>query len=128
MLVPPFYFSAFELQEPSSTFYSAQSKASLVSRLDRLTTEVRAELQRQGFVGDRVTVERMLNMRFEGTDTALMVLPDANIDGNGNDEDFEAAFKRLYVAQFGFLLETKSIIVDDIKVRPTVCFRTRVIR
>ena len=56
----------------------------------------------------------MLNMRFEGTDTALMVLTDIK-DGDGN-EDFEAAFKRNYLAEFGFLLETKSIIVDDIKV------------
>lgn len=59
-------------------------------------------------------VERMLNMRFEGTDTALMVLPNAG-DGDG-EEDFEAAFKRVYKSEFGFLLETKSIIVDDIKV------------
>ena len=56
----------------------------------------------------------MLNMRFEGTDTALMVLPNAG-DGDGK-EDFEAAFKRVYKSEFGFLLETKSIIVDDIKV------------
>lgn len=56
----------------------------------------------------------MLNMRFEGTDTALMVLPIGK-DGDGK-EDFEAAFKRVYKAEFGFLLETKTIIVDDIKV------------
>jgi len=84
-------------------------------RLDKLTDDVRAELARQGFEGDRVKVERMLNMRFEGTDTALMVLPSPS-DGDGN-EDFEVAFKKVYKAEFGFLLETKSIIVDDIKVR-----------
>ncbi|KAJ6615352.1 5-oxoprolinase [Mycena sp. CBHHK59/15] len=82
---------AYELQEPSSTFYSANTRPR------------------------RVHVERMLNMRFDGTDTALMVLPNAN-DGDGA-EDFEAAFKRVYKSEFGFLLETKSIIVDDIKVR-----------
>lgn len=54
-------------------------------------------------------------MRFEGTDTALMVLP-GDGDGDGQ-EDFEAAFKRVYKTEFGFLLETKSIIVDDVKVR-----------
>lgn len=52
-------------------------------------------------------------MRFEGTDTALMVLPEKT-DGDGK-EDFEAAFKRAYKAEFGFLLETKTVIVDDIK-------------
>ena len=51
-------------------------------------------------------------MRFDGTDTALMVLPKPE-----ENEDFEAAFKRVYKSEFGFLLETKSIIVDDIKVR-----------
>jgi 5-oxoprolinase (ATP-hydrolysing) len=107
-------FSAFELQEPSSVFYSEQTKPTLISRLDKLTSAVRDELQRQGFGDDRLTVERMLNMRFEGTDTALMVLP-GDKDGVG-DEDFEAAFKRVYKSEFGFLLEAKSIIVDDLKV------------
>ncbi|KAF7791591.1 hypothetical protein EIP86_002608 [Pleurotus ostreatoroseus] len=105
---------AFELQEPSSAFYTAENRKTLKQRLDRLDNEVRAELKRQGFEGNHVHTERMLNMRFEGTDTALMVLPDAK-DGDG-DEDFEAAFKRVYKAEFGFLLETKTVIVDDIKV------------
>ncbi|OCH85181.1 5-oxoprolinase [Obba rivulosa] len=106
---------AYELQEPSSTFYTPENRSSLVARLDRLDAAVREELARQGFEGDRVHTERMLNMRFEGTDTALMVLPDAK-DGDGK-EDFEAAFKRVYKSEFGFLLETKTIIVDDVKVR-----------
>ena len=85
----------------------------LLARLDKLTKDVRAELSSQGFEGNRIHVERTLNMRFEGTDTALMVLPTAQ-DGEG--EDFEKAFKRVYKSEFGFLLDTKSIIVDDIKV------------
>ncbi|KAG1782155.1 Hydantoinase/oxoprolinase-domain-containing protein [Suillus placidus] len=106
---------AYELQEPSSTFCSAQTRQYLIARLDKLTSDVKAELKHQGFEGDRVKIERMLNMRFEGTDTALMVLPNEN-DGDGA-EDFEAAFRRVYKAEFGFLLDTKSIIVDDVKVR-----------
>ena len=103
------------MQEPSSTFYTAQNRSTLKSRLDKLDTEVRAELKRQGFEDDRIHTERMLNMRFEGTDTALMVLP-SDKDGDGQ-EDFEAAFKWVYKAEFGFLLETKTVIVDDVKVR-----------
>lgn len=80
----------------------------LLARLDRLTKDVRAELVSQGFEGNRKHVERMSNMRFEGTDTALMVLPRA--------QDFEKAFKRVHKSEFGFLLDTKSIIVDDIEV------------
>ncbi|EJD01112.1 5-oxoprolinase [Fomitiporia mediterranea MF3/22] len=104
---------AFERQEPSSTFYTPENKPSLTERLDRLEREVRVELKRQGFEGSRVHVERMLNMRFDGTDTALMVLP-AIAD---KDEDFLSAFKKTYKEEFGFLLDTKHIIVDDIKVR-----------
>jgi 5-oxoprolinase (ATP-hydrolysing) len=79
-----------------------------------MTQQVRTELQNQGFEDRRIHVERMLNMRFEGTDTALMVITDNEKDGDG--EDFEAAFKRVYKSEFGFLLDTKSIIVDDVKV------------
>lgn len=111
--------SAFELQEPSSAFYSSSTRADLLARLDKLASDVRKELARQGFEGDRVVVERMLNMRFEGTDTALMVLPNAE-DGD-RQEDFEAAFKRVYKSEFGFLLETKMIIVDDVKAYHLSC-------
>ena len=43
-----------------------------------------------------------------------MVLPHDE-DGDGS-EDFEAAFNRTYKSEFGFMLDTKNIIVDDIKV------------
>jgi len=104
----------YEVQEPCSTFYTSQNKAYLIKRLDKLTNNVKVELRKQGFEGKRVHFERMLNMRFEGTDTALMVVTTEQ-DGDGQ-EDFEAAFKRVYKSEFGFLLDTKSIIVDDIKV------------
>jgi len=105
--------SAYELQEPSSTFYTPQNVPTLLARLDKLTKDVKAELKSQGFEGNRIHVESMLNMRFDGTDTALMVLP---MEQDGEGEDFERAFKRVYKSEFGFLLDTKSIIVDDIKV------------
>jgi len=108
----------FERQLPSSTFYTPENKPSLIQRLDNLEAEVRAELQRQGFSGKRVHTERMLNMRFDGTDTALMVLTtEEDSKVSGEPEDFLAAFRRTYKDEFGFLLDTKKIIVDDIKVR-----------
>lgn len=59
-------------------------------------------------------------MRFEGTDTSLMVLPDKDEKREENreesGEDFLKAFKRVYKSEFGFLLEGKPVIVDDIKV------------
>ena len=63
----------------------------------------------------------MLNMRFDGTDTALMVLPTIE-DG---EEDFLRSFKKTYKEEFGFLLDTKNIIVDDIKVSALVAAEFR---
>ena len=57
-----------------------------------------------------------MNMRFEGTDTALMVLPQPKEKGGDELEDYMDAFKRVYKTEFGFVLEGKGVIVDDIKV------------
>ncbi|KAG8764220.1 hypothetical protein FRC12_008224 [Ceratobasidium sp. 428] len=103
---------AFERQEPSSESWSPDSKPRIIKRLDTLTEQVKSSLEKQGFKGDRVRVERLLNMRFDGTDTALMALEPE--DGSG---DFEKTFRAAYKQEFGFLLEGKNIIIDDIKVR-----------
>ncbi|KZS88537.1 hypothetical protein SISNIDRAFT_475968 [Sistotremastrum niveocremeum HHB9708] len=100
----------YEKQEPSSEFYSSSTQSKLAARLDKLCDTVRGELKRQGFEGDRVQFERMLNMRFDGTDTALMTL-------EPEDGDFEREFKDTYKREFGFLLDAKRIIIDDVKVR-----------
>ncbi|KZO91914.1 5-oxoprolinase [Calocera viscosa TUFC12733] len=104
----------YERQEPSSAKYSDESLAQLRQRIDSLEVDVRAELSRQGFPDDKITTEFFLNMRFDGTDTALMVLAPA--DGGW---DFARRFKEEYKQEFGFVLEDKGIIVDDIKVRGT---------
>ena len=85
----------------------------LTSRLDALTDSTRKELEKQGFPAERIRIERMLNMRFDGTDTALMVLPEAS----EKEADYLGAFRRAYRAEFGFLLDEARVVVDDIKVR-----------
>lgn len=51
-------------------------------------------------------------MRFDGTDTALMILQQ---EGDADDA-FLKRFKEQYKSEFGFVLENKEIIIDDIKV------------
>lgn len=102
--------SVYEIQEPASTFYTPENVPTLSSRLDVLTDATRKELEKQGFSPEKIRTERMLNMRFHGTDTALMVLPESG-------EDYLGAFRRAYKAEFGFLLDEASVVVDDIKVR-----------
>ncbi|TRM58146.1 Hydantoinase/oxoprolinase-domain-containing protein [Schizophyllum amplum] len=108
-----------ERQEPASDTFSVRSAPGLAQRLARMEEAVKKDLEEQGFPPDRINVERLLNMRFDGTDTALMVL---GADARGEEavagiEDFAAAFGRAYKSEFGFLLEGKAIVVDDVKVR-----------
>ena len=102
-----------EIQEPASTFYTPENAPALSSRLDALAAATLKELEKQGFPAERIRIERMLNMRFDGTDTALMVLPEAGENG----DDYLGAFRRAYRAEFGFLLDEARVVVDDIKVR-----------
>lgn len=107
-----------EQQEPSAEIFSESSFPRLLNRLNNLTNSVKAALEKQGFNGSRVMFERYLNMRWEGTDTAMMALGSSpRGDEDVPKEDFEDAFKKAYKHEFGFLLEGKRIIVDDIKVR-----------
>jgi 5-oxoprolinase (ATP-hydrolysing) len=60
-------------------------------------------------------------MRFDGTDTALMVLQE-----QGDDTDaFGDLFRQAYKAEFGFVLDEKDIIIDDIKVCDNPPFPSR---
>jgi len=102
----------YELQEPSSATYTNSSRSSLIARLDSMQEKVTKVLRDQGFSEDKIQAERYMNMRFDGTDTSIMVL-----DPFDDSHDFEGAFKSQHKEEFGFILEKKAIIVDDLKVR-----------
>ncbi|VDB96207.1 unnamed protein product [Peniophora sp. CBMAI 1063] len=105
---------AHEVQEPASSIYNSQTAPQLHARLDALSSQVTSSLKEQGFDSTHIHIDRMLNMRFDGTDTALMILPTAS-----EGTDYLQAFKRAYRAEFGFVLEAKNVVVDDVKVRGT---------
>nr|XP_019046779.1 5-oxoprolinase [Kwoniella bestiolae CBS 10118]OCF25709.1 5-oxoprolinase [Kwoniella bestiolae CBS 10118] len=100
----------YEEQEPCSGVYR-DNQSLFDERLARIEKRVKAELESQGFVDQQITGERLLHMRFDGSDTALMI-PEPK------DGDFETAFLQAYKREFGFVLETP-IIVDDSKVKGT---------
>jgi 5-oxoprolinase (ATP-hydrolysing) len=63
----------------------------------------------------RVELEHIYFMRFEGTSSALPVTaPDRGLSSSAA---LIAAFEAMYQAQFGFLLQKRAILIDDIKVR-----------
>lgn len=102
----------YEIQEPSSTVYDESTRASLIKRLNEMEAKTTEVLRGQGFDENKIQAERFMNMRFDGTDTSVMIL-----DPSDGSHDFAAAFKKQHKEEFGFLLEGKAIMVDDLKVR-----------
>jgi len=113
-----------EAQLPAAAVYCPDSRPDLLARLDRLQRHVHTQLAAQGFQDHRIVFQRYLNMRYDGTDSALMVLDPSPIHHHHDDDeerepfDYLHAFKAAYHAQFGFLLAPdKPVICDDIRVR-----------
>lgn len=97
-----------EAQEPmAAEFYAA--KASIADRLRGLQKRSAAHLSTQGFGPEHLRHELFLNMRYEGSDTSLMILEPA-------DGDFAAAFVERHRREFSFALD-RPVLVDDVRVR-----------
>lgn len=102
---------AVDLTEPSSQIYSAESLAALQPRITGLKEQALQQLFDQGIPESAATTESYLNMRYVGSDTALMVLEPAS-------GDFEEGFLAMHRREFGFVLQAE-ILIDDIRVRAT---------
>ncbi|KAJ1955068.1 hypothetical protein EC988_002085, partial [Linderina pennispora] len=99
-----------EEQAPAADVWGDSTRPAVLRRLDELTAACQTKLSDQGFAGKQIKIDRFLNMRYEGTDTALMV-PEPE------DGDFVGQFEAMHQREFGFILRSRSIIVDDLRVR-----------
>lgn len=115
-----------ERQEPESAVWPSGAKDSgviieLKQKMDTLKDKSRAALQAQGFSGDEIVFEEYLNMRYRGTESALMIIKpsaeDAKEHFEGNEWAFDKAFVKHHRYEFGFTLDDRDIIVDDVRVR-----------
>lgn len=100
-----------EVQEPSSLVLNDSAESEIASRFESLKKRALDGLLRQGVTStEDVEMQPFLNLRYEGTDTQMMVpLP--------KDGDFKVAFERMHLQEFTFLLPSRNIVVDDIRVR-----------
>lgn len=99
-----------EKQEPCAMLYDTQHKPQLIARLQALAESVRLELTQQGFTTETIELELFLNIRFQGTDVAIMT-------SCSGCTDYETSFKAQYQREFGFLLQDRDLVVDDLRVR-----------
>ncbi|KAL4784341.1 Hydantoinase B/oxoprolinase-domain-containing protein [Aspergillus varians] len=106
-----------ESQEPLSTQYEP-SKSELYKKLGEMTQAAVADMKEQGFSADQVRHERYLNLRYDGSDTSLMILEPA--DGS----DFIDKFRERHRREFGFNSD-RPVLVDDIRVRTIAASNVR---
>ena len=132
-----------EKQEPSALMLPENKEndvfKNLLKNLEKLSSDAKTELLAQGYKAEQIEIKRYLNLRYQGTDTALMISePDevSNYDtGITNCElgisessselqkntakfpDYVSAFRQTYLREFGFDLTGREIIVDDLRVR-----------
>lgn len=113
-----------ERQEPDSSVWKADDQSvvqGLKDKMEALKEKSRQALRDQGFEDDQIVFEEYLNMRYRGTESALMIIKptaeEAEKHYNGNDWDFASAFVRHHRYEFGFTLEERDIVVDDVRVR-----------
>ncbi|CAH01897.1 5-oxoprolinase [Kluyveromyces lactis] len=101
-----------EKQEPCSFILEDSSTMDKVKlRFDNLCAMSKASFRNQGFDDSDLVFEKYLNLRYEGTETSLMILQE------DDSYEFKKWFSRCHKTEFGFDSADKNIIVDDIRVR-----------
>jgi 5-oxoprolinase (ATP-hydrolysing) len=83
----------------------------LAEILDGLRADAEKELRTAGVAADRITSVRRAHLRYDGTDTALLI----RLDGN-DAEGMIAAFEEAYQRRFSFLMRDKRIIVEAVSI------------
>lgn len=99
-----------EKQQPAAKILSANTLPGLIDTLSSLQQETEQELADQGISGKAIQSLHYLNLRYQGTDTPMMI-------EQPSDNDFIQAFTTAYQREFGFKLSGRDILVDDLRVR-----------
>ncbi len=99
-----------ERQEPSASVFNHENSEILLQRLKEMEDQEIETLLTRGHNPDTIVARSFLNLRYQGTDTALMI-------PKPEDRDFGYAFQNTYRREFGFELKDREILVDDLRVR-----------
>lgn len=112
-----------ERQEPESKVWedNGQTVNELKVKMAKLKQKSRDALREQGFDDKDMIFEEYLNMRYRGTESALMTIRPGTKQAKqvceGDDWAFGRAFVEQHKYEFGFTLEERDIIVDDVRIR-----------
>ncbi|MBC5766892.1 hydantoinase B/oxoprolinase family protein [Ramlibacter albus] len=92
---------------------SKESLPQVVQKLDALSASAQAELEKQQVSGNAVQVRRRVHVRYEGSDSALVV-------PFGDLGTIIAGFEAAYRQRFSFLMQGKALMVEAVSVEAVV--------
>ncbi|ABE43717.1 hydantoinase B/oxoprolinase family protein [Polaromonas sp. JS666] len=92
---------------------TAAALAEIGAKLDGLAATAETELQRQQVSTGAITTHRRVHVRYEGSDSALVV-------SFGTLDQIEAGFEAAYRQRFSFLMQGKGLVVEAVSVEAVV--------
>jgi 5-oxoprolinase (ATP-hydrolysing) len=96
---------------------SAQGLEACASPFEQLAESARSELQSQGIAAGRVTLQRTLQLKYDGTDTTLEIpFAETLADAVAAVPALVAEFERRYRAHYGFLMPERALVIEAIAV------------
>ena len=87
----------------------AEARAAIAAVAERLGAETKAEVAGQGVAEGDIALHVRAHIRYAGTDTAIAT-------PFGSREEMQAAFQSAHKARFGFIDETKALVVEAVEV------------
>lgn len=112
-----------ESQVPESKTWADKGEVveALENTMQGLKEKSTAKLKDQGFDNESIVFEEYLNMRYRGTESALMIVrpneEETKEAFGGDNWAFGKAFVKQHEQEFGFTLPDRDIIVDDVRAR-----------
>lgn len=103
-----------EAQKPAAMAFEKGNFADIDQALAQLSASATEHLLTQGIQKSQIRVERYLNMRYDGSNSASMIMQD---QADQNVSDFQRLFNEKHTREFGFVFPDKRILIDDFRVR-----------
>jgi 5-oxoprolinase (ATP-hydrolysing) len=100
-----------EVQEPSAIILNDSNFPKIKEKIHILTKNCSQKISGTLNLNENITYEIVLNLRYEGTDTSMM------IHKPSNSWNFKAIFEGKYLAEFGFTLPDRDVVIDDIIIK-----------
>jgi len=97
------------MREAAVELRLAEALPAVNERLDALAAEAEGELHRQGVGRGAIHTHRRVHLRYEGTDSALVVPA-------GTSAEIESAFEAAYRQRFAFLMKERALVVEAVSV------------